>query len=183
MMNVMVRAWEIARAAVVKFGGKVKEYFPQALIMAWKEAKQNGVQTHQWTNARGMKVTLVAEHITKKEWKDDWGVVHFKADNWVYVRSIKIGNMEFNSHISRSRVDGKPVVDAGERVVNGARKKILVMLPDDVHTAVWGEYDRIEAAKNARRAAREEAERKDLAVKISNGYCTRCHSYCYGDCR
>ena len=35
----MVRAWEIAREAVKKFGGKVKEFFQQALIMAWGEVK------------------------------------------------------------------------------------------------------------------------------------------------
>lgn len=39
MKNVMVRAWEIAKAAVVKFGGKVREYFAAALKMAWAEAK------------------------------------------------------------------------------------------------------------------------------------------------
>ncbi|QQZ64493.1 hypothetical protein JI735_34195 (plasmid) [Paenibacillus sonchi] len=40
MKEVMVRAWEIARGAVVRFGGKVKEYFAQALAMAWKEVKE-----------------------------------------------------------------------------------------------------------------------------------------------
>lgn len=40
MKNVMVRAWEIAKAAVVKFGGKVKEYFAQALAQAWREVKK-----------------------------------------------------------------------------------------------------------------------------------------------
>ncbi|GAB6931609.1 hypothetical protein JCM10914A_55920 [Paenibacillus sp. JCM 10914] len=39
MKNVMVRAWEIAKAAVTRFGGKVKEYFAQALAMAWRETK------------------------------------------------------------------------------------------------------------------------------------------------
>ena len=39
MKNVMVRAWEIAKEGVTKFGGKVKEYFAQALIMAWAEVK------------------------------------------------------------------------------------------------------------------------------------------------
>lgn len=39
MKKVMVRAWEIAREAVKKFGGKVKEFFQQALIMAWREVK------------------------------------------------------------------------------------------------------------------------------------------------
>lgn len=39
MKNVMVRAWEIAKEGVKKFGGKVKEYFAQALTMAWAEVK------------------------------------------------------------------------------------------------------------------------------------------------
>ncbi len=36
----MTRAWEIAREGVKKFGGKVKEYFAQALVMAWAEIKK-----------------------------------------------------------------------------------------------------------------------------------------------
>ncbi|TDQ39254.1 hypothetical protein [Aureibacillus halotolerans] len=39
-MNVMKRAWEIAREGVVRFGGKVVEYFAEALRMAWAEAKR-----------------------------------------------------------------------------------------------------------------------------------------------
>ena len=37
MKNVMIRAWEIAKDGVAKFGGKVKEYFAEALKMAWAE--------------------------------------------------------------------------------------------------------------------------------------------------
>lgn len=40
MKNIMKRAWEIAKSGVEKFGGKVKEYFAEALKMAWAEAKQ-----------------------------------------------------------------------------------------------------------------------------------------------
>ncbi len=40
MKNVMTRAWEIAREGQKKFGGKVKEYFAQALVMAWEEIKK-----------------------------------------------------------------------------------------------------------------------------------------------
>ena len=39
MKKVMVRAWEIARAAVKKFGGSVKSFFAQSLKMAWAEIK------------------------------------------------------------------------------------------------------------------------------------------------
>lgn len=39
-MNVMKKAWEIARKGVKKFGGKVKEYFAEALRMAWVIVKK-----------------------------------------------------------------------------------------------------------------------------------------------
>ncbi|GIO36185.1 hypothetical protein J41TS12_10460 [Paenibacillus antibioticophila] len=39
MKNVMVRAWEIAKAAVKRFGGNVRDFFAQALAMAWAEVK------------------------------------------------------------------------------------------------------------------------------------------------
>ena len=40
MRNVMTRAWEIAKEAEVKFGGKVKEYFALSLRQAWSEVKK-----------------------------------------------------------------------------------------------------------------------------------------------
>lgn len=39
MKNVMTIAWKIAKDAVAKFGGKVKEYFAEALRMAWAQVK------------------------------------------------------------------------------------------------------------------------------------------------
>lgn len=38
-MNIMKRAWEIAKEGVAKFGGKAKDYFAQSLKMAWAEAR------------------------------------------------------------------------------------------------------------------------------------------------
>ena len=39
--NIMIRAWAIARAAAVEFGGKSREFFAAALKMAWQESKKN----------------------------------------------------------------------------------------------------------------------------------------------
>ena len=36
---VMKKAWEIAKEAVTRFGGKVKEYIAEAMRMAWAEIK------------------------------------------------------------------------------------------------------------------------------------------------
>lgn len=38
-MNVMRRAWRIAREGQKKFGGSVKEYFAESLKLAWGEYK------------------------------------------------------------------------------------------------------------------------------------------------
>lgn len=40
MKKIMKRAWEIARAACKKFGGKVSEYIAEALRMAWAESRK-----------------------------------------------------------------------------------------------------------------------------------------------
>lgn len=45
--QIMTRAWEIARAAVKRFGGKASEYIAGSLRIAWKIAKSCG------TNALG----------------------------------------------------------------------------------------------------------------------------------
>ena len=37
---IMKRAWRIAKSAVKKFGGKAKQYFAEAMKMAWAEAKR-----------------------------------------------------------------------------------------------------------------------------------------------
>lgn len=39
MKNVMIKAWEIAKAAVIQFGGSSKEYIAEAMRMAWAEFK------------------------------------------------------------------------------------------------------------------------------------------------
>lgn len=44
MKNVMVKAWKIAKAAVVKFGGKAKEYIAEAMKMAWAEVKAAAIE-------------------------------------------------------------------------------------------------------------------------------------------
>jgi len=40
MKNVMTRAWEIAKAAAAKFGGKAPEYIAGSLKMAWAETRK-----------------------------------------------------------------------------------------------------------------------------------------------
>lgn len=64
MKKVMVRAWGIAREAVKKFGGKVKEFFAQALKMAWAEMKGENIMVgteKQVAWAKEIKEEMIAE--------------------------------------------------------------------------------------------------------------------------
>lgn len=184
MKNVMTRAWEIAREGAAKFGGKVKEYFQQALVIAWSEIKKgvNKMQVHKWVTARGANVELHAEHVTKETFTDDWGGTHEKKVNRVFIDKVIIDGKVFNTLITRKKVQGNEVLSLGTIKVNGKKMQQLVALPADVIKAVWGKCEEIEAAKNARREAREKAEHEELDKKIKNGYCPKCHSYCWGDC-
>lgn len=54
MKKIMKRAWEIAKNAAEKFGGKAREYMAEAIRMAWAEAREtakkafSGIATMMW---------------------------------------------------------------------------------------------------------------------------------------
>lgn len=45
MKKIMNKAWEIARNAAAKFGGRAVEYIAMALRMAWQELKSGSIET------------------------------------------------------------------------------------------------------------------------------------------
>lgn len=45
MKKIMNKAWEIARNAAAKFGGRAVEYIAMALRMAWQEMKSGSIET------------------------------------------------------------------------------------------------------------------------------------------
>lgn len=94
-MNVMKKAWEIARKGQKQFGGKVKEYFAQALKMAWEIVKnamdnkfgfqeiqkKNGVLYFVVDDAEGLEVSFLTTGKsvrTGKEYTKRNGISQFK---------------------------------------------------------------------------------------------------------
>lgn len=61
MKNVMSRAWEIARQGQRWFGGNVKQYFAEALRMAWAETRDRRVSAKQIEAEFG---------VSAREWKN-----------------------------------------------------------------------------------------------------------------
>ena len=60
MKNVMTRAWEIAKEAVVNFGGEAIEYIAESLRMAWAETKQSDNKKIKFEE-KGLDIELNAE--------------------------------------------------------------------------------------------------------------------------
>ncbi|MDW0113750.1 hypothetical protein QT711_11180 [Sporosarcina saromensis] len=98
MKNVMTRAWEIAKDGAAKFGGKVKEYFAQALVMAWAEIKKgveklekNFAMIETLSGSRNHK-TWVAE-ITGTHPKFKYNREFIEAwDEWTGAKEFKLYN-------------------------------------------------------------------------------------------
>lgn len=66
MKKVMIKAWEIARNGQEKFGGKVSEYFAEALKMAWALIKKgvNKMANDLKVIAREIEEAFMEESIT-----------------------------------------------------------------------------------------------------------------------
>lgn len=69
MKNVMVRAWEIAKGAVNKFGGAAREYFAQALSMAWQEEnrqkKVKAMTNGEWNELVDSKIVEIKKEVKR----------------------------------------------------------------------------------------------------------------------
>lgn len=107
----MVRAWEIAKGGQSKFGGNVKEYFAEALKMAWAEAKSN--QKAVITTSSGSR--------NHKSWVAEITGTH---PRWKFNREFIVADNETWMEKTFTLTDGiYEVCDAGDRdfieVVNG----------------------------------------------------------------
>lgn len=110
--QVMVRAWEIARKGQKKFGGKVKEYFAEALKIAWVEVKAPKKATITTTFGSRRNKSWVAKITgTHPKWKLNREFVDAVKANEYAGKTFELGNGIYE------------VCDAGERefiqVVNG----------------------------------------------------------------
>lgn len=124
-MNVMRMAWEIARKGAARFGGKVKEYFAEALKMAWTIIKK----THNVT-VESLKAEIKAAYghgyahrdvsICFNEWKKGDDKLHrlyiniednrAGALNTVYI-TLKDNKVHFDGKNATFKAFGSKVAD------------------------------------------------------------------------
>lgn len=83
-MNVMTRAWEIAREGQEKFGGKVSEYLSEALKIAWAEVKSNQKATITTSSGSRNHKSWVAEITgTHPRWKLNREFIEADNESWM----------------------------------------------------------------------------------------------------
>lgn len=191
---VMVNAWQIAKEGAVKFGGKAVQYIAGALRQAWATAKAilstplveaNAMKISKWTTARGAQIEMHTEHVTEEPWfTDDWGVKHTKKVDHIKIAKFIVNGEErfFNGCIRRVTVQDTQCIHFGDQRINGKNTHLYAPIPSDIEQDVWGEWDARLAAKTEREKKATLAHQNELRIKIANGYCTKCGSYCYGDC-
>ena len=129
MKEVMIRAWEIAREGVKKFGGKVKEYIAEALRIAWKEFKMT-VGNERGQLKVGMKINGWADN------DDYWEEV----DQYTYKRLEVESFLKLN--IGKSKVvnyqdeDGEVITIADVKIAKETEKATLLSI-DFTTQDIW----------------------------------------------
>lgn len=87
MKNVMTRAWKIAREGAAKFGGKVKEYFAEALRMAWAEIKKGANKVAEYPKVVKMRAEQLLETGDQPEMRYAMGRAEMEFS--ILIQSVK----------------------------------------------------------------------------------------------
>jgi hypothetical protein len=141
------------------------------------------MRVNKWATARGAKIELHWKHVTEDNSTTDWGDTLTKKTDWIFIEKVVVNGSAYAGMIKRATVNDMRCLDLGNRTVNGQKMQMCVPLPADVEREVWGAYDERQKAKKTARLEKEKLEDKELAKMIANGYCTKCESYCHGDCQ
>ncbi|PFW61564.1 hypothetical protein [Bacillus sp. AFS075034] len=96
MINVMQKAWEIAKDGQKKFGGKVKEYFSQALRMAWVIYKKGAAEM---VELQGTEKQVAWANDIRKDVKEMFSILKVKF------MSEKAKKMEKESYRTKREVE------------------------------------------------------------------------------
>lgn len=99
----MTRAWEIAKEGVKKFGGKVKEYFAQALVMAWAEVKNVKTVFTLSNDRRGKKTWLAKVTGTHPTYKLSRTFVNTDETDWLGNKYFELDNGYYNFDSGKER--------------------------------------------------------------------------------
>lgn len=138
------------------------------------------IKINTWTTAKGAGVELHTEHLTTEENINDSGKVTFKEIDQIIVWKVILNGKEYSTMLNRSTMQGVKVIECERNMKT--KQLICVAIPADVEKDVWGAYDARQAAKFSKEMTTIKRNAEITKNKESRGYCTKCGSYCYGDC-
>lgn len=166
--QVMVRAWEIAKSAVKKFGGKVREYFAMSLSIAWKEIKQmSDVITQSWTTARGHEIAIsykTSRTFTERNLFEE--LVEKVETGLFFTQAIVNGESVSVGDVTRKYKEHK--LSLGKVVYLGQKLLLEIEMPEDISLAIFGPF--------------EVPSYIITELKKADNRCKKCGEHCYGDC-
>lgn len=145
MRQVMLKAWEIAREGQKKFGGKVSEYMPEALRMAWGIVKKEANEMKRWEN--------VQTFVKSNEWKN-YGKHRLYIDAGIHLIEKKETPSGTVADVLR-RVEGTWYYDFNEKKmykqrVNAkgglatAHEEVIQFINGEIKKLIWGEVAKYE---------------------------------------
>jgi len=142
-------------------------------------------KVNKWTTEKGAKVEMHTEHKTEEKiGTDDWtSEAITKNIDQIKVREVIINGNKFSTRwAKRSNENGRRTLDLGNQKVGGKEFHVIIPLPQDIETDVWGQFDARMVKKEEAYTKNKEIEIAEMKKKIANGYCPKCDSYCHGDC-
>lgn len=95
--------------------------------------------TNTWLTAKGSKIELTTECHTSEIIDLDGHKVTVKADR-IDVVNCTVNGQKVNATLTKYQ--GKNVLNYGTTKVNGTTHPLMILMPDNVYQAIWGEYDR-----------------------------------------
>ena len=120
---------------------------------------------NKWTTPKGAEIRLVTEHITSKVVDLD-GDKFTTEDDRIEIKSFEVNGKQYIWN-SLSNYKGDKVIKSEEKGAIAA----IVIIPEDIYQAVWGEYDvRQDAKFEAASKADAEYRKNYNAVKNAMSY-------------
>lgn len=194
MTNVMTNAWEIAYEGVAKFGGEVKEYFAEALRIAWNLFKKGGNEVKEEMHTGYLvshdngnsEIVIAVRHINKEIEKSSF---HNIEDKVVDCNKIEIRGVKLNGEgVFRQRNSMADIINHHQHglvlrlynvTIDGKRHdRAFVLIDQATKDAVYAPYNEKREALKALKAKEVKLEKTSYEKEL----CNICHSICYGDC-
>lgn len=145
------------------------------------------MKTYEFATARGAKIELTAGDAHHKNEIDLDGqkTGSFEESTSLVVKSLKINGTEYQHATIKKEVSNGSQTVENVVTAHSDNKFIVVQIPTEMFNEIYAGQAGRDAewlADIKKDVAEDEADQSKLQKHIEAGYCTKCHTYCNGDC-